>query len=339
MTVIDENLNVERVPNIVIVATGGTLASTAETRVAEHYHSASVPIETLITLVPELNEVAHCKYEQFMQIFSQNLTISDWLRLANHINELLAQDDVDGVVVTHGTDTLEETAYFLNLTIKSLKPVVLTGAMRPSNALGADGLRNLYNAVLVASHSDAKNKGVLVTLNDSIHHARDVVKTNVYTVDSFKTSELGVLGYIQGQQVYFYRQPIFAHTWQTEFNIKDFVQLPDVPIIYAYVDSNEIVVDALVEAGVAGIVSAGVGRGHQSPKTMASLQRARERGIVIVRSSRVENGLVTRNPEIDDRYDFLAANDLNPQKARILLMLGLTVTQDSKKLQSIFDSY
>jgi L-asparaginase len=339
MTVIDENSMEKKIPNIVIIATGGTLASTAQTRVAEHYHSATVPIETLITLVPELNDIAHCKYEQFMQIFSQNLTIEDWLRLVTHINELLAQEDVDGVVITHGTDTLEETAYFLNLTVKSLKPVVLTGAMRPSNALGADGLRNLYNAVLVASHPNAINKGVLVTLNDTIHHARDVVKTSVYTVDSFKTSELGVLGYIQGEQVYFYRQPIFAHTWQTEFDLQGFTQLPKVHIIYAYVDNDDIMVNALIEAGVAGIVSAGVGRGHQSHKTTSALLKARENGIFVVRSSRVENGLVTRNPEIDDRYDFIAANNLNPQKARILLMLALTVTQDPKKLQSIFDKY
>jgi len=207
-------------PNVLILATGGTIAgsgSTSTTTVG--YKAATVPVQALIDAVPELKKVAIVRGEQVFQIASQNMTNDNWLKLAKRVNELLQQPDVDGIVVTHGTDTLEETAYFLNLVTKSDKPVVIVGAMRPSTALSADGPINLYNAVLVAGSKEAVGKGVLVCLNDQINSARDVTKTNTSTADTFKSPELGVLGYIQGDRVAFYRLPARKHTLNSEFDL------------------------------------------------------------------------------------------------------------------------
>ena len=210
----------KKLPNVLILATGGTIAgsgSTSTTTVG--YKPATVPVQALIDAVPELKKVAIVRGEQVFQIASQNMTNDNWLKLAKRVNELLQQPDVDGIVVTHGTDTLEETAYFLNLVTKSGKPVVIVGAMRPSTALSADGPINLYNAVLVAGSKEAVGKGVLVCLNDQINSARDVTKTNTSTADTFKSPELGVLGYIQGDRVAFYRLPARKHTLNSEFDI------------------------------------------------------------------------------------------------------------------------
>jgi L-asparaginase len=253
---------------------------------------------------------------------------------------LLQKPDVDGIVVTHGTDNLEETAYFLDLVTKSDKPVVIVGAMRPSTALSADGPVNLYNAVLVAGSKQAVGKGVLVCLNDQINCARDVTKTNTYTADTFKAAELGVLGYIEGDRVAFYRLPARKHTLNSEFDLSGIDKLPDVEIAYGYANVSRAAIDAFAATGVDGIVYAGVGDGNPSELTEQALADARAKGILIVRSARVGNGIIARNNEVnDDKRDFVVSDTLNPQKARILLTVALTRTKDTKELQRIFYEY
>ena len=304
------------------------------------YKAATVPVQALIEAVPELKKVATVRGEQLFQIASQNMTNDHWLKLARRVNELLQQADVDGIVITHGTDTLEETAYFLNLVTKSTKPVVIVGAMRPSTALSADGPINLYNACLLAASRDAVGKGVLVCLNDQINAARDVTKTNTSTADTFKSPELGCLGYIEGNRVAFYRLPARKHTANSEFDLDGVDKLPVVEIAYGFANVSRTTVDALAASGVDGIVYAGVGDGNPSELTEQALADARAKGILIVRSARVGNGIVARNNEVDDdKRDFIVSDTLNPQKARILLTVALTKTRDPKEIQRIFYEY
>jgi len=327
--------------HVTILATGGTIAgSGATTTTTVGYTAATVGVDRLIAAVPELAKVAQVKGEQVFQIASENMTNEHWLKLAKRVNTLLAQPDVDGIVITHGTDTLEETAYFLDLTVKSKKPVVLVGAMRPGTALSADGPINLYNAVLLAASQEAVGKGVLVTLNDQIQGARDVTKTNTSTLDSFKTPELGMLGYIQGNKPYFYHASTRKHTADTEFDVSKLDTLPQVDIVYGYANVSPVALNALVAAGAKGIIHAGVGDGSLASKVLPSLTEARKQGVLIVRSARVGQGIVARNGEAnDDALDFVVSDTLNPQKARILLMLALTRTSDSKDIQRMFYTY
>ena len=218
--------------------------------------------------------------------------------------------------------------------------MVLVGAMRPSTALSADGPINLYNAVLLAASTDAIGKGVLVVMNDQIQAARDVTKTNTSTLDSFKTTELGLLGYIQGSKPYFYRTSSRKHTADSEFDIANLNSLPQVDIVYGYANMGPVALDALVAAGAKGIIHAGVGDGSLASRVAPSLKSARQKGIVIVRASRVGQGIVARNGEAnDDELDFVVSDTLNPQKARILLMLALTKTSRSKDIQNMFYVY
>ncbi|MES2163448.1 MAG: type II asparaginase [Pseudomonadota bacterium] len=327
--------------HVTILATGGTIAGSGATSTTTvGYTAATVGVERLIQAVPELAKVAQVKGEQVFQIASENMSNEHWLVLAKRVNTLLAQPDVDGIVITHGTDTLEETAYFLDLVVKSHKPVVLVGAMRPGTALSADGPINLYNAVLLAASKEAIGKGVLVTLNDQIQGARDVTKTNTSTLDSFKTPELGMLGYIQGNRPYFYHTSTRKHTADTEFDISKLSSLPQVDIVYGYANVSPVALNAVVAAGAKGIIHAGVGDGSLATKVLPSLTAARKQGVLIVRSARVGQGIVARNGEAnDDELDFVVSDTLNPQKARILLMLALTKTSDSKEIQRMFYTY
>jgi L-asparaginase type II len=330
-----------RLPNVTILATGGTIAGTGSTSTTTvGYTAATVGVQTLIKAVPELAKVANVTGEQVFQIASENMSNEHWLTLAKRVNVLLAQDNVDGIVITHGTDTMEETAYFLNLVVKSRKPVVLVGAMRPSTALSADGPINLYNAVILAGTPEAVGKGVMVAMNDQIHGARDVSKTNTSTPDAFKTTELGMLGYFQGNRAFFYHQPIRKHTADTEFDITALTSLPQVDIAYGYANVGPVVVNALTAAGAKGIIHAGVGDGSLAAKVVPALKAARAKGVIIVRASRVGQGILARNGEAnDDELDFVAADTLSPQKARILLMLALTKTQDTRAIQRMFYTY
>ncbi|SFU93791.1 type II asparaginase [Pseudoduganella namucuonensis] len=330
-----------KLANVTILATGGTIAGSGATSTTTvGYTAATVGVQQLIQSVPELAKVANVTGEQVFQIASESMTNEHWLALAKRVNALLTQSNVDGVVITHGTDTMEETAYFLNLVVKSRKPVVLVGAMRPSTAMSADGPINLYNAVLLAAHPDAVGKGVLVAMGDQIHGARDVSKTNTSTPDAFKTTELGMLGYLQGGKPFFYRVSTRKHTADSEFDIGGLTALPQVDIVYGYANMNSVALDAFVAAGAKGVIHAGVGDGSLAARVKPALSAARQKGVVIVRSSRVGQGILARNGEAnDDQLDFVVSDTLSPQKARILLMLALTKTSDTKELQRLFYAY
>jgi L-asparaginase len=331
----------QSLPNVMILATGGTIAGTGATSTTTvGYTAAKVGVEQLIEAVPELKKVANVKGEQVFQIASENMNNDYWLKLAKRVNELLAQKDVDGIVITHGTDTIEETAYFLDLTVHSIKPVVIVGAMRPSTAISADGPINLYNAVVLAGSKEAVGMGVLVCMNDQINAGREVTKTNTATADTFRTPELGFLGYMQDNRPHFYRAALRKHTVASEFDVGNLTSLPQVDIVYGYANMDPTALNAFVAAGAKGIVHAGVGDGSLANAVKPALIEARKKGVVIVRSSRVGNGIVARNGEAnDDELDFVVSDTLNPQKARILLMLALTKTTDTKVIQQMFYTY
>jgi L-asparaginase len=331
----------DNLPNIKILATGGTIAGAAAVNTETvSYKSAVFPVDTLINNVPELKKIANVSGEQISQIGSQDMNNEIWLKLAKRINQLLATNDVDGIVITHGTDTMEETAYFLNLVVKSDKPVVLVGSMRPATAMSADGPLNLYNAAIVAGSKDARGKGVLVAMDDTIFAGRDVTKTNTFKTDTFRSPELGALGYVQGGKAIFYKLPARKHTTQTPFDVSGLTELPRVDILFGYANASRLYVDTAAKAGVKGIVSAGVGDGSLYHEVEDGLIAAQKQGLVIVRSSRVGYGIVARNGEVDDDKDnFVVSDNLNPQKARVLLMLALTKTSDPKEIQNIFWEY
>lgn len=328
-------------PNVVILATGGTIAGAGVTTTTTVGYTAAVtPVEKLISNVPELEKVANVSGEQISQIASESMTMEIWLKLAKRVNELLAQDNVNGIVITHGTDTLEETAYFLDLVVKSKKPVVLVGAMRPGTAMSADGPLNLYRSVILAGSKDAIGKGVMVMMNDTIHSGRDVTKTITDRVDTFRSNEMGVLGGFTGDQPVFYRQTLRKHTVATEFDVINLTSLPRVDIIYHYAGNAGTMIDAAVNAGAKGIVHAGTGNGSIAKAEYPAMENALKQGVVVVRSSRVGSGIIARNGEADDdKYGFVASDTLNPQKARILLMLALTKTTDVKEIQRMFWTY
>ncbi len=333
----------EPLPTVHIIATGGTIAGASDTEdtTAGTYTAGQVGIEDLISALPGIQTVANVEGEQLFNIDSNQMTAERWLKLAERINQLLASDEVNGIVLTHGTDTMEETAYFLNLTVHSDKPVVLVGSMRPADSLSADGPLNLYNAIEIAASEQAKGKGVLVTLSGEIHSAREVAKTNTSEVSTFKSPNSGKLGEIIYGHPYFYLNPIRKHTSTSEFNVNTDTTLPRVDIIYAYAGIDRTQIDMLVDAGSQGIVIAGTGNGSIPPKLLAGAQDAIKQGVIVVRSSRVGSGIVGVNPayEQEGKYIFVNADDLNPQKARVLLTLALLHTQDPTEVQAIFDTY
>ena len=328
-------------PNIVLLATGGTIAGTGATSTTTAgYQAAKLPVESLIAAVPELKNIANVTGEQVLQIASENMTNAGLLKIAKRVNEVLADPNVSGVVITHGTDTLEETAYFLNLVTKSQKPVVVVGAMRPATALSADGPLNLYNAVAIAGSPESVGKGVFVSLNDQISAAREVTKTNTTSLNTFQAHDMGYLGYVELGKPYFYRMPLRKHTVATPFNVSALSDLPQVDIIYGYGNNSPTLLNAAVADGAKGIVYAGVGDGSISVQLEPAAIQASKQGVIIARSSRTGSGRVVRNgEEKDDENGFIVADNLTPQKARLLLMLGLTVTKDAKQLQEMFYTY
>ena len=328
-------------PNVKILATGGTIAgSGASSTTTVGYTAAIFPVDALINGVPELKQIANVTGEQVAQIASENMTNQVWLKLAKRVNELLASNDVDGIVITHGTDTIEETAYFLNLVVKSDKPVVIVGAMRPPTAMSADGAMNLYNSVILAGSKEARGKGVMVCMNDAINGAREVTKTNAALLDTFRAPELGYLGYMQAGKPHFYRESTRKHTTFSEFDVSGLSEMPQVDIVYEHANVSRVAVDAFVNAGARGIVCAGVGNGSLANPVKDALVDAQKKGIAVVRSTRTGNGIVARNGEAnDDALHFSVSDTLNPQKARILLMLALTKTKDPAEIQRIFWEY
>lgn len=324
---------------IAILGTGGTIAGFIDSTIATTgYTAGAIDIDVLIKAVPQIRDLADISWEQIANIDSSNMCDEIWLRLAKKIAKLFAEG-IDGVVITHGTDTMEETAYFLNLTIKSDKPVVLVGVMRPSTAISADGPKNLYNAVALVANKEAKNKGVMVAINDKILSARGVVKTHSLNVDAFSSPDFGDLGYIVDGKVFFYNNVTKAHTKNAPFDVSKLTSLPKVDILYSYSnDGSGVAAKALFEHGTKGIVVAGSGAGsiHKNQKDV--LKELLKKGLKVVVSSRVVAGCVAVS-DSDEKLGFISAEDLNPQKARVLLMLALTKTSDPKKIQEYFLKY
>ena len=328
-------------PDVVILATGGTIAGAAATGTQAGYTSGAVGVDAMIAAVPGITDLANIKGEQISQVGSQDMSFEIMLNVAKRINELARGSDVDGFVITHGTDTMEETAYFLNLTVKTDKPVVMVGSMRPSTAVSADGPLNLYNAVGVAADPNARGRGVLVVMNDWIHGAHSLTKTSTTAVQTFMSPVRGLVGTANYGKNDFYTTPQWKHTTKSEFEVTASTkQLPRVDIIFIAADSSADLIDAAVAGGAKGIVIAGVGNGNMPKASVAAAANAVKKGVVVVRSSRVVTGNVGRNVELnDDELGFIASDELNPQKARILLTLALMKPRNAKDLQTLFQTY
>ena len=327
-------------PNIVILATGGTIAGAAATGTQSGYTSGAVTIDAMLKAVPGITDLANIKGEQISNVGSQDMSFDILLKVAKRINELAKGGAVDGFVITHGTDTMEESAFFLNLTVKTEKPVVMVGSMRPSTAVSADGPLNLYNAVAVAADPQAQGRGVMVVMNDWIHPAHSLTKTSTTEVQTFMSPIRGLVGVTSYGKNDFYMTPTWPHTTKTEFDISNVTKLPRVDIIMAYEDMGPELINASVASGAKGIVIAGVGNGNMTKAAVDACADAVKKGVVVVRASRVPTGLVGRNVEInDDKEGFIASDELNPQKSRILLSLALLKNSKAADIQKMFMTY
>lgn len=328
-------------PRVVILATGGTIAGSGASSTGSAYKAAVNPVERVIAAVPELQQIARVEGEQICNISSQDMKIEYWLKLAQRINQLFRLRLADGIVITHGTDTLEETAYFLNLTVDSDRPVVLTGSMRPGSALSADGAMNLFNAVAVAASPDSRNKGVLVVMNDRIFSARGVKKCDTVNPAAFADLENGPIGRVNYARVSFNSQPARKHTLASILKPSIFAaKLPEVAIIYGYASIDPQMVDMVCRQKISGLIYAGVGNGNPSEEVLQVLAKASGKGLVVVRATRVPAGPVTLDAEVDDKkHGFIVSDSLSPQKARILLMLALDKKMEKAAIQQLFFEY
>ncbi len=330
-------------PVVRVIGTGGTIATIAAnrldlTRYPETGHR--IPIEESLARIPEVHDLAEVRSEDLMSEASSFIGPGQWPRIARRVNKAFREEpDVDGVVLTHGTGTMEETAYFLHLTVDSPKPVVMTGAMRPASALGTDADLNLYNAIRAAADPNAVGRGVMVAMNNQIHSGRDVSKTDPLHVETFKDNDMGLLGYVDPDgQVVFYRSTVRKHTTETPFVVERIGILPRVDIVSTYAGSDELLVEAVRRNRSAGLVLAGVGGGSgNAAATQTALDAIRE-GMTIVLASRTANGRVVMTPS-KERQGFIVADNLLPHKARILLMLALTVTKNRGAIQQMFYDY
>ncbi len=333
----------EKLPRVYLFGTGGTISFVGESRTdfANYsYRGRQLTIQEMLARVPEAESLVEVLPEQVINVGSTEVYPEHWITLANRINEAFASDpSAAGVAVTHGTATLEETAYFLNLTVRDPRPVVVTGAMRPPSAMGTDADNNLLDAIRIAASANSVGRGALVVLNNEIQSARDVTKTDSYRVETFQSGHMGFLGYADSDgAVIYYRKPERKHTADSEFDLSNVQELPQVDIAYAYAGVNGTVVDALVEAGVKGIVAAGLGSGGSPSPFMSALRRAIAASVPVVISTHVGTGRVLQTRRFtEDGY--IVADNLHPKKARILLMLGLTVTSDPAELQRIMLEY
>jgi len=325
---------------ILILATGGTIAGSAASGVQSGYTSGQVTIDAMVNSVPDALKLADIKGEQISNVGSQDMSFEIMLKVANRINELANSKDVDGFVITHGTDTMEETAYFLNLVVKTEKPVVLVGSMRPSTAISADGPLNLYNAIAVAADPKAKGHGVLLVMNDWIHSAQSLTKVSTTAVQTFMSPIRGLIGTTSYGVNDFYHYPDQKFGKSSEFDVKGVTTFPRVDIIYADADMKPDLIDASIEKGAKGIVIAGVGNGNMNKASLDACARASKKGIIVVRSTRVATGIVGRNVECnDDELGLIASYGLNPQKSRILLTVALLKQRKLDELQKIFLEY
>ncbi|GFZ93186.1 asparaginase [Dyella caseinilytica] len=319
---------------VLVLGTGGTIAGQASTRGSGAYNAGKVSAADLIAAVPGIDKIAQISTDQVASIGSQDMNDKVWFDLVKRIQLAIRNKEADGIVITHGTDTMEETAFFLQTVLDTRIPVVLVGSMRPSTAIGADGPANLYEAVKVAASPDARGRGVLVVLDDAIHGARWVQKTNTTNVQTFESRDAGPVGYVDMGPVRFLRA---ASPYNgSKLKLPDAPPLPRVDIVYAHANMDGLPVEDAVKRGAKGIVLAGVGDGNTSKEAIDALQAAAKAGIVVVRSTRVGSGFVNRNVEVDDdKRGFVVSLDLNPQKARVLLQLlianGITQPQEVQK--------
>ena len=324
-------------PNITILATGGTIAGGGDSATGSSYTAGKLGIDSLINAVPEAKQIANLTGEQVVNIGSQDMNDQVWLKLAKKINADC--DKTDGFVITHGTDTMEETAYFLDLTTACNKPVVMVGAMRPATALSAEGPLNLFNAVVVASDKASENRGVLVTMNNAVIGGKDVVKMSTTEVQAFEAINAGAQGYVHDGKVHYYTAALPREN-NAAFDVSKLTQLPKVGIVYNYSNASDLPAKAFIADHYQGIISAGVGNGNLYSDILNTLAQGVKEGVVVVRSSRVPVGFTTQNGEVNDaKYGFIASERLNPQKARVLLQLALTQTQDAAKIQQYFEKY
>ena len=329
-----------QLPRVIILGTGGTIAGAGASADRAAYTAGKIPIEDLIGAIPTVKKIANISGEQISSVGSQDMTIDIWKKLAVRINQIIQNKEADGIVVTHGTDTQEETAYFLDLVIPSEMPVVLTGSMRSSTAISADGPKNLYDAITVAIDPKSKNRGVLVSFNEGIFDGREVTKLSTTFTNAFGSPNTGPIGHAYDGKVEYYANAVREVNPKSPVVITADTKLPRVDIVYMYADAPSDQIDFLISKKVDGIVIAGVGNGNFNKAFMEGVKRAVAAGIVVCRASRTSSGRVVLHDEInDDELGTIVSDDLNPQKARILLMLGLTKSKDKKQLQELFFKY
>jgi L-asparaginase len=330
------------VPKVALIVTGGTIDSLGADRLdLAWYIEAGKRLDEgqLVGSLPELGDIATVEEVPFRRLPSHALVDRDWLDMVELLHGTLEGDGADGVVITHGTNTLEETAYFLNLVLKTDKPVVLVGSMRPASALSADGYLNLINAVRVAAEPASQGYGVLVVMNDRIYGARDLTKTATYRVEAFQGRDLGPLGFADADsRVRYYHRSTKRHTTETEFDVAGLESLPRVDVVVSYAGADGAMIEASVAAGAKGIVCAATGAGRPTPAQDEAFDRAGEKGVMMCLCSRVGSGRVVRSPSLR-RRGFVAADNLQPWKARVLLALALGVTDDPDAIQGMFDTY
>ncbi|QHN05320.1 type II asparaginase [Granulicella sp. WH15] len=320
-------------PKVRLFSTGGTIQGSGPNRdEISNYKPGKISPKELLENVPEAKAVADLSYEEISSVGSGGVNTKILLKLAKAINAWLAQPDSAGAVVTHGTATMEETAYFLNLVVHSEKPVVVVGAMRPYTAISRDGPFNLYNAIRTAADPEARRKGVMVLLNEEIQAARDVTKTNTERVNTFESRDLGPIGFSDSDRIVFYRNLLYKHTYKSEFDVSKLDELPKVDIVYGYQEGERTAVDALIAAGAKGIVL-----DDSAPGFADAVKDGRAKGVVFVQSDRKGSGRVMEDPEL--KKGVVTADNLNAQKSRQLLRLALTKTTDIKEIQRMFDEY
>lgn len=321
-----------------IIELGGTISSVSEHPTSEFYKG---PSNSVSSFIDEFALNTHIKIvmDKFSKKISHEITIEDLIALANRIQSLLDSNECDGVIVTIGTNALEDVAYFIGLAVQSMKPIVFTGAHYPQNSLAFDGKRNLFNAIQIASSNNAMQLGVLVTFNDYVVTARDAVKNNPGLINNFATEGRGIIGYVIGNQFVLQSKPIYKHTYQTEFSLLGISNLPKVSIIYAHLGMDDFLINALISSGVSGIISAGFGKGYQSNYISLALKKAVQLGIPVVRCSRSGCGYTSIDENYDNKYGFIVAKGLSPHKSSLLLSLALTRTSNINRLQQIFEEY
>jgi L-asparaginase len=327
-------------PRIRVLATGGTIAGAQASATDYSYRTGVYDVIALLSAVPNLDKLAVITGEQVANIGSQDMNDEVWLRLARRVNAVLAEPGIDGVLITHGTDTLEETSYFLSLVTRSDKPVVMVGSMRPATAISPDGPGNIYNGVAVVADPRATGKGTLVVLNDTIHYARNVMKTDTTSVQTFRSLNRGPAGVAHTGKIQWFEPMDRKLGKSSEFSIDGLDTLPRVDIIYAHANMSADLIDAAIRNGARGLVIAGVGDGNMTTAALDAVTRAAKSGVVVVRSTRLAEGITLRNNEVnDDEKGLVASGELNPAKSRVLLQLALTKTNDPVRIQQMFYEY